>query len=171
VVCLDVGSSAGGFTDCLLQHGATRVYAVDVTTSQLDWKLQRDPRVVMIEANARDLQASHLAETPGLVTVDLSFISVTKVLPRLAALAPQAEYLILVKPQFELARGEVGRGGVVRDPALRQRAVEKVSAAARSAGLEVLGTVPSRVPGATGNQEIFVHARGSARLERRPERG
>jgi 23S rRNA (cytidine1920-2'-O)/16S rRNA (cytidine1409-2'-O)-methyltransferase len=123
----------------------------------------------MIEANARELQPSHLAETPDLVTVDLSFISATKVLPRLAALAPRAEYVILVKPQFELARGEVGRGGIVRDPALRQRAVEEVGAAARSAGLEVLGTQPSRVPGASGNQEIFVYARGSRRLEKGPE--
>ena len=160
-VCLDIGSSTGCFTDCLLQRGAARVFAVDVTTSQLAWKLQRDPRVVAIEANARYLPASALAEAPTLVTVDLAFISVTKVLPRLAALAaPGAEYLILVKPQFELERGQVGRGGIVRDPAMRERAVEKVSAAARSAGFEVLGVRPSQVLGAEGNQEIFIHARG-----------
>jgi len=159
-ICLDIGSSTGGFTDCLLQKGAARVYAVDVTTSQLAWKLQRDPRVVAIEANARYLQASALTAAPTLVTVDLSFISVTKVLPRLVALAaPGAEFLILVKPQFELERGQVGRGGIVRDPAMRERAVEKVSAAARSAGLEVLGARPSQVLGAEGNQEIFIHAR------------
>jgi 23S rRNA (cytidine1920-2'-O)/16S rRNA (cytidine1409-2'-O)-methyltransferase len=158
---LDIGSSTGGFTDCLLQQGAARVYAVDVTTSQLAWKLQRDPRVVAVEANARYLQASALSAAPTLVTVDLAFISVTKVLPRLAALAaPGAEFLILVKPQFELERGQVGRGGIVRDPAMRERAVEKVMAAARLAGLEVLGARPSQVLGAEGNQEIFIHARG-----------
>jgi 23S rRNA (cytidine1920-2'-O)/16S rRNA (cytidine1409-2'-O)-methyltransferase len=160
-VCMDIGSSTGGFTDCLLQRGAARVFAVDVTTSQLAWKLQQDPRVVTIETNARYLQARDLPTAPTLVTTDLSFISVTKVLPRLVALAaPGAEYLILVKPQFELERGQVGRGGIVRDPAMRERAVERVSAAARSAGLEVLGVRPSRVPGAEGNQEIFIHARG-----------
>jgi 23S rRNA (cytidine1920-2'-O)/16S rRNA (cytidine1409-2'-O)-methyltransferase len=144
---------------------------VDVTTSQLAWKLQRDPRVVAIEANARYLLASALAEAPNLVTVDLAFISVTKVLPRLAALAaPEAEYLILVKPQFELERGQVGRGGIVRDPAMRERAVEKVSAAARSAGFEVLGVRPSQVPGAEGNQEIFIHARGPGSPAAGPDR-
>jgi 23S rRNA (cytidine1920-2'-O)/16S rRNA (cytidine1409-2'-O)-methyltransferase len=161
-VCLDVGSSTGGFTDCLLQHGAVRVFAVDVTTSQLAWKLQQDARVVPIEANVRYLQASALNQVPSLVTVDLSFISVAKVLPRLAALAaPGADFLILVKPQFELERGQVGRGGIVRDPALREQAVQKVSAAARAAGLEVLGVRPSRVLGAEGNQEFFIHARAA----------
>jgi 23S rRNA (cytidine1920-2'-O)/16S rRNA (cytidine1409-2'-O)-methyltransferase len=163
-VCLDVGSSTGGFTDCLLQHGAARVFAVDVTTSQLAWKLQQDARVMPIEANARYLQPSALTAAPALVTVDLSFISVAKVLPALAALAaPEADFLILVKPQFELERGQVGRGGIVRDPALRERAVEKVGAAARGAGLAVLGARPSQVLGAEGNQEIFLHARGPAR--------
>jgi 23S rRNA (cytidine1920-2'-O)/16S rRNA (cytidine1409-2'-O)-methyltransferase len=161
-ICLDVGSSTGGFTDCLLQHGAVRVFAVDVTTSQLAWKLQQDARVVPIEANVRYLQASALNQVPSLVTVDLSFISVAKVLPRLAALAaPGADFLILVKPQFELERGQVGRGGIVRDPALREQAVQKVSAAARAAGLEVLGVRPSRVLGAEGNQEFFIHARAA----------
>ena len=163
-VCLDVGSSTGGFTDCLLQHGAARVFAVDVTTMQLAWKLQQDARVTPIEANVRYLQASALNELPSLVTVDLSFISVAKVLPRLAALAASGgDFLILVKPQFELERGQVGRGGIVRDPALRERAVEKVAAATRAAGLEVLGIRPSRVLGAEGNQEFFLHARGPAR--------
>jgi 23S rRNA (cytidine1920-2'-O)/16S rRNA (cytidine1409-2'-O)-methyltransferase len=163
-ICLDAGSSTGGFTDCLLQHGAACVFAVDVTVSQLAWKLQQDARVIPIKANARYLQASALTAAPALVTMDLSFISVAKVLPRLAALAaPEADFLILVKPQFELERGQVGRGGIVRDPVLREQAVEKVSEAARSAGLEVLGARPSRVPGAEGNLEIFLHARGPAR--------
>jgi 23S rRNA (cytidine1920-2'-O)/16S rRNA (cytidine1409-2'-O)-methyltransferase len=163
-ICLDAGSSTGGFTDCLLQHGAARVFAVDVTTSQLAWKLQQDRRVVPIEANVRYLQASTLTAAPALITVDLSFISVAKVLPALAALAaPGADFLILVKPQFELERGQVGRGGIVRDPALRERAVEKVSEAARGAGLQVLAAQPSHVLGAEGNQEIFLHARAPAR--------
>src|ERR1700730_12723207 len=116
-ICLDAGSSTGGFTDCLLQHGAARVYAVDVTTSQLAWKLQRDARVTPVEVNARYLDAAALPEPPSLVTLDLSFISVAKVLPRIvAAAAPGAEFLILVKPQFELERGAIGRGGIVRDP-------------------------------------------------------
>jgi 23S rRNA (cytidine1920-2'-O)/16S rRNA (cytidine1409-2'-O)-methyltransferase len=159
-VCLDIGSSTGGFTDCLLQQGARHVFAVDVTTSQLAWKLQRDPRVTTIEANVRYLDAAALRETPTLVTVDLAFISVAKVLARLATLAaPGADLLILIKPQFELEKGQVGRGGIVRDPALRERAIERVSAAARLAGLEVLGVRPSRVLGAEGNQEFFLHAR------------
>ena len=159
-ICLDVGSSTGGFTDCLLQHGASRVYAMDVTTNQLAWKLRSDPRVVCIEGNARYLSPEALPERPSLVSVDLSFISVAKVLPRLAAAsAPGATFLILVKPQFELGRGAVRRGGIVRDPALHERAVESVSAAAAEAGLQVLGARPSRVTGAEGNQEFFVHAR------------
>jgi 23S rRNA (cytidine1920-2'-O)/16S rRNA (cytidine1409-2'-O)-methyltransferase len=159
-VCLDAGSSTGGFTDCLLQHGAARVYAVDVTTSQLAWKLQRDPRVTQIEANVRYLDPETLPERPSLVTVDLSFISVAKVLARVVAAAGSgSEFLILVKPQFELERGQVGRGGIVRDEALHERAVEHVRAAAVEAGLEVLGVRPSRVPGAEGNLEFFLHAR------------
>jgi 23S rRNA (cytidine1920-2'-O)/16S rRNA (cytidine1409-2'-O)-methyltransferase len=159
-ICLDAGSSTGGFTDCLLQHGAARVFAVDVTTTQLAWKLQRDARVVPIEANARYLKASALDASPALVTADLSFISVAKVLPALVAVAsPGAEFLILIKPQFELDRGKVGRGGIIRDPALQNEAVEKVRAAAESAGLEVLGSKPSQVLGAGGNQEIFLYAR------------
>jgi 23S rRNA (cytidine1920-2'-O)/16S rRNA (cytidine1409-2'-O)-methyltransferase len=158
-ICLDAGCSTGGFTDCLLQHGADRVYAADVTPSQLAWKLQRDARVVPIEANVRYLDAAALPEPPSLVTVDLSFISVTKVLRTLGAVAaPGADFLILVKPQFELERGEVERGGVVRDPALQQRAVARARAAAEAAGLEVLGERPSRVLGAEGNQEFFLHA-------------
>ncbi len=160
-ICLDVGCSTGGFTDCLLQHDAVRVYAVDVTTSQLAWKLQCDPRVVPIEKNARFLAPEDLGGQPSLVTVDLSFISITKVLSRLTTLAaPRPDFLILVKPQFELERKDVGRGGIVRDPALHQRAIERVRAAAVSAGLEILGVRPSRVTGAEGNQEFFVRAVG-----------
>jgi 23S rRNA (cytidine1920-2'-O)/16S rRNA (cytidine1409-2'-O)-methyltransferase len=158
--CLDIGSSTGGFTDCLLQRGARRVYAVDVETNQLAWKLQQDTRVVRIERNARYLKPKDLGERAELVTFDVSFISVTKVLPAaIACAAPGADLLILVKPQFELERKDVARGGGVRDPALHERAVAHVEAAARAAGLAILGTRPSRVPGAEGNLEFFLHAR------------
>ena len=161
-VALDVGCSTGGFTDCLLQRGARRVYAVDVTTSQLDWKLRQDPRVAPIKKNARYLTPADLRESADLVTVDLSFISLTKVLPALVPLAaPGADFLLLVKPQFELDRGDVGRGGIVRDPALHRRAIQRVSAAAEAAGLAIQGECPSRLPGAEGNQEFFLHARKS----------
>jgi len=159
-ICLDVGSSTGGFTDCLLQHGARKVFAVDVTTNQLDWKLQQDSRVVMIERNARYLQPSDLAEAPDFVTMDVSFISAAKILPAIAALAaPAADLLILVKPQFELDRGDIGKGGIVRDPALHEKAVERVRIAADNARLCVLGAKPSRLAGAEGNREFFLHAR------------
>src|ERR1700694_404566 len=139
-ICLDAGSSTGGFTDCLLQHGATRVYAVDVTTTQLAWKLQRDARVTPVKVNVRYLQREEIAERPALLTVDLSFISVSKVLANLATpAAAEAEFLILIKPQFELERGDVGQGGIVRDPALHQRAIERVRGAAIAAGLGIGG--------------------------------
>jgi len=159
-ICLDVGSSTGGFTDCLLQHGARRVYAVDVTANQLDWKLRRDPRVTLIERNARYLRAEDVAELVGLVVVDVSFISVGKVLPAIVPLAAKGgDFLILVKPQFELERRDVGKGGIVRDAAQHQKAIERVTAAAREAGLEIIGAQPSRLQGAGGNQEFFLHAR------------
>jgi 23S rRNA (cytidine1920-2'-O)/16S rRNA (cytidine1409-2'-O)-methyltransferase len=158
-VCLDIGASTGGFTDCLLQHGARRVYAVDVTPQQLAWRLAQDPRVAQIKANARELRPEQVPEPAALVTIDVSFISVAKVLPAVAAAAgPGAEYLILVKPQFELDRGDVGRGGIVRDAALHERAVERVRRAALAAGLRVEGVRPSRITGAEGNQEFFLHA-------------
>ena len=157
--CLDVGSSTGGFTDCLLQHGARRVYAVDVTSSQLDWKLRRDVRVTLIERNARYLRAEEVAELVGLVVVDVSFISVSRVLPAIVPLAARgADFLILIKPQFELEKRDVGKGGIVRDAALHQKAIERVTAAAREAGLEIIGVQPSRLQGAEGNQEFFLHA-------------
>ena len=158
--CLDIGASTGGFTDCLLSNGARCVYAVDVTTEQMVWRLQQDPRVIQIEENARNLRPEQIPEPADLVTLDVSFISVAKVLPAVVAAAgPRAEYLILVKPQFELDRGDVGRGGIVRDAALHARAVERVRAAAEAAGLRVEGVRPSRLTGAEGNQEFFLHAR------------
>jgi 23S rRNA (cytidine1920-2'-O)/16S rRNA (cytidine1409-2'-O)-methyltransferase len=159
-VCLDVGSSTGGFTDCLLQNGARRVYAVDVTIDQLDWKLRQDSRVVTLEKNARYLQPGDIAEPANLITVDASFISVSKVLPAIVALgAVGADFLILIKPQFELEKREVGKGGIVRDPELHQKAIERVVAAAAEANLEIVGLRPSRLTGSEGNREFFLHAR------------
>lgn len=160
-ICMDIGSSTGGFTDCLLQHGATKVFAVDVSTNQIEWKLRQDERVALVEANARYLRAADIPEAAELVTVDVSFISVAKVLPAVVPLAaPHADFLILVKPQFELEKREIGKGGIVRDAALHQKAVDHVVRAATGAGLEVSGVRPSRVQGAKGNQEFFLHARG-----------
>ena len=160
--CLDIGSSTGGFTDCLLQQGARRVYAVDVTINQLDWKLQRDPRVVTIERNARYLKPDDVGEQVNLVSMDVSFISVTKVLPAIAPITrPGADFLVLIKPQFELERQQVGKGGIVRDAALQQKAVANVTAAAAALGLEIVGVRPSRITGTEGNQEFFLHARRS----------
>jgi 23S rRNA (cytidine1920-2'-O)/16S rRNA (cytidine1409-2'-O)-methyltransferase len=167
-VCLDVGSSTGGFTDCLLQHGAAHVYGVDVTPDQMAWKIQQDPRVTRIRRNARDLSTADLtaaapagiAKVAELVTLDVSFISVAKVLPAVAsAAASRAEFLILVKPQFELDRGDIGKGGIVRSPESHTRAIERVRAAAVAAGLTIVGVKPSRLAGAEGNQEFFLHAR------------
>ncbi|MEB2344827.1 MAG: TlyA family RNA methyltransferase [Deltaproteobacteria bacterium] len=162
--CLDVGASTGGFTDCLLQRGARRVVAVDVGHGQLHEKLRADPRVVVVErANARHLEASALAgEQPELVVVDVSFISLRLVLPRLAALAPEADWLLLVKPQFEVGREQVGAGGVVRDDALRRAAAGAVRAAAEALGWRWRGEVESRVAGPKGNREIFLWLRAPA---------
>lgn len=161
-ICLDAGSSTGGFTDCLLQHRAQKVYAVDVTIDQLDWKLRQDPRVVAVARNARHLKPEDIdiGELPSLITADLSFISTTKVLAALVSVAaPGADLLILIKPQFELGKGEVGKGGIVREPALQEKAIERVRRAAEDLGLEILGVRPSRVTGAEGNQEFFLRAR------------
>jgi len=162
-VCMDVGASTGGFTDCLLQRGAARVYAVDVNLDQLAWKLRKDPRVLRVTRNARDLRAGDIPEPVDLLAFDVSFISVSKVLPAaLAAAKPGADLLILVKPQFELPREDVGPGGIVSSPALHDKAVAAVRDAVSRLGLEVLGTRPSRLPGAEGNQEYFLHARKKA---------
>jgi len=162
-VCLDIGSSTGGFTDCLLQRGATRVYAVDVNVEQLDWKLQQDSRVIRIERNARALRGEDLTDSPALVVIDVSFISVAKVLPPAVAVAqPGADFLILIKPQFELPREQIGPGGIVKDKALHEKAIRAVHAKALSLGLAFLGVRPSHLLGAEGNQEYFLHARKKA---------
>jgi 23S rRNA (cytidine1920-2'-O)/16S rRNA (cytidine1409-2'-O)-methyltransferase len=160
LICLDAGSSTGGFTDCLLQHGATRVYAVDVNVAQLDWKLQQDSRVVRIERNVRGLRPVDIPDPVDLVVADLSFISVARVLIPISAVAKSgATFLILVKPQFELPKSDVAPGGIVIDAALHTKAVAAVAVSAELAGLEVLGSRPSQLTGAEGNQEYFLHAR------------
>jgi 23S rRNA (cytidine1920-2'-O)/16S rRNA (cytidine1409-2'-O)-methyltransferase len=159
-VCLDIGSSTGGFTDCLLQHDASRVYAVDVTMDQIAWKLRQDARVLRIERNARGLKPQDIPETVDLVTVDVSFISAAKVLPPAIALAKSgADFLILIKPQFELRRDEIGPGGIVSEPALHEKAILLLRQVAESAGLTCLGVKPSQLSGAEGNREYFLHAR------------
>ena len=201
-ICMDVGSSTGGFTDCMLQNGATQVFAVDVSIDQLDWKLRQDARVVKIEKNARYLKPEDLpsisalivaspsatvssaltavpsaaaaastegpiepnvANLPAFVTMDVSFISVSKVLPAVVPVAaPHADFLILIKPQFELERAEIGKGGIVKDEALHQKAIARVEAAARASNLDLLGVKASHLPGTEGNQEFFLHARNPA---------
>jgi 23S rRNA (cytidine1920-2'-O)/16S rRNA (cytidine1409-2'-O)-methyltransferase len=159
-ICLDIGSSHGGFADCLLQHGAARVYAVDVSVEQLDWKLRQDRRVIPVQRNARELRVEDVPELVDLVAIDVSFISVRKVIaPATRAAQSGAIFLILVKPQFELRREEIGRGGIVKDEKLHEKAILAVREHVESLGLEYLGVRPSCLPGAEGNQEYFLHAR------------
>ena len=159
-ICLDIGSSHGGFTDCLLQTGATRVYAVDVNVEQLDWRLRQDARVIPVKRNARALTAEHIPEPVDLVTIDVSFISALQVIEPAAKVARAgAAFVILIKPQFELPRDKVGPGGIVKEKRLRERAVLSVRKSLNSLGLKFLKVRPSRLPGAEGNQEYFLHAR------------
>lgn len=159
--CLDVGASTGGFTDCLLQQGAPRVAAVDVAYGQIDVRLREDPRVAVIERlNGRDLLPSDLPFAPSLATIDVSFISLTKILPAVArCLAPGGEVLAMVKPQFELGRKRVGRG-VVRDSGDRREAIHAVAVAAAENGLPVRGVASSGLPGPKGNRETFLWCGG-----------
>jgi 23S rRNA (cytidine1920-2'-O)/16S rRNA (cytidine1409-2'-O)-methyltransferase len=156
--CLDVGASTGGFTDCLLQRGAARVTALDVGYGQLDWRLRNDDRVTVMErVNARELSPGDLPFAPGLVTVDVSFISLAKLLgPIAAAAAERLDLLAMVKPQFELGPERVGKGGVVRDAADRRDTLRSVAEAAAEAGLSVRGFASSGLPGPKGNRETFV---------------
>jgi 23S rRNA (cytidine1920-2'-O)/16S rRNA (cytidine1409-2'-O)-methyltransferase len=158
-VCLDIGASTGGFTDCLLQRGAARVYAVDVGHGQLDWKLRNDPRVVVREGvNARYLQPGDFPEKMDLAVCDVSFISVTLILPVLPPLLHEGgEIVILIKPQFEAGRGEVGKGGIVRDPEIHRAACEKVVEAAKRLGFRG-ELMESPITGAAGNKEFLFYA-------------
>jgi len=157
-VCLDVGASTGGFTDCLLQRGAARVYALDVGYGQLDARLRQDPRVVVMERiNARHLAPQDLPEPVSLVTVDVSFISLAKVVPALLPhLAPGGLLLPMIKPQFEAGRGQVGKGGILRDEARREQVVQAAAASLAGLGLTLLGRFDSPVAGMGGNREAFV---------------
>ena len=155
MVVTDIGASTGGFTDCLLKHGATRVYAIDVGYGQLDYRLRQDPRVVVMErVNAR--YPFHIPERLDLATLDLSFISLEKVIPTVSMLLKEGGWLIpLIKPQFEAGRGEVGRGGVVRDPLLHARVLGRFISWAIEHGFRLRGLVPSPILGADGNREFF----------------
>ncbi len=159
-VCLDIGASTGGFTDCLLERGAAKVFAVDVGTNQLDWKLRRDKRVVSLEeTDARALSFEQIGTRVELVTVDVSFISTTLILPAAPPLLePRADVLVLVKPQFEVRRRLVGKGGIVRDPRLHEEAVTRVSRKLLDLGFAPLASHESVLPGASGNREYFLHA-------------
>ena len=157
LVCLDIGASTGGFTDCLLQHGAERVVAVDVGHNQMDWRLRTDPRVQLREGvNARNLTPSDFDQHFDLATIDVAFISATKILPAVVPLLNSSGLIItLIKPQFEVGKGEVGKGGIVRDPKQHERVIGEVNAAAESLGLRVGGLISSPIHGADGNVEFL----------------
>jgi 23S rRNA (cytidine1920-2'-O)/16S rRNA (cytidine1409-2'-O)-methyltransferase len=158
---LDVGASTGGFTDCLLQHGARKVYAVDVGYGQMAWKIRQEPRVVVIErVNIREMAPTLVPETVDLAVIDVSFISLEKVLPSVMPfLKAGGRIIALIKPQFEVGKGQVGKGGIVRDEVARNTAVEKVKTAFQSAGLDVQGIIPSPITGQDGNVEYLIHAK------------
>jgi len=159
-LCLDIGASTGGFTDCLLQRGAARVIAVDAGTNQLDWKLRQDPRITVMEkTNARYLTLGQIGMRVAIVTMDVSFISATLIIPALPPLLDKdADILVLVKPQFEVGPHQVGKGGVVRDPKLHEEAINKVARKITELGFTGMGRVESVLPGASGNREFFLHA-------------
>ena len=157
-LALDIGSSTGGFVDCLLQRGAQRVIAVDAGTGQIDWKLRNDARVRLLErTNARYLLWDQIGEQADIITMDVSFISATRILPALIPFArPGTKLLVLVKPQFEVGKGKVGKGGIVRDSKLHREAVEQVQACTEDLGFRVLQSFPCSIPGTEGNQEFFL---------------
>jgi len=177
-VCADLGASTGGFTDCLLQNGACKVYAFDVGKGQLHWKLQSDPRVIVRdEFNVRNLKPEDLPEDIAFVSMDLSFISVTKILPALRGSLvlkgtfpenscgiSEVNVVVLVKPQFEVSKGAVGKKGIVRDPVLRRKAVETIEAFSRKTGFQVVGSISSPITGAGGNQEFLLYLKAAKGL-------
>ncbi|MEP6788247.1 MAG: TlyA family RNA methyltransferase [Acidobacteriota bacterium] len=156
-VCIDIGSSTGGFTDCLLKHGAERVVAIDVGTNQLVWSLRNDPRVEVREnTNARELKASDFDRQFDLAVMDVSFISVTKIIPAIIPLLkPTGRLIVLIKPQFEVGKGEVGKGGIVREPEKHERIIAEVNAFAARTGLRIEGLIDSPILGAEGNKEFL----------------
>lgn len=156
-VCLDVGASTGGFTDCLLQNGAKKIYAVDVGTNQLDWKIRNDERVIVTEkVNARNLKPGDFDEKLDLIVMDVSFISVTKILPALFHLIDETgKIIVLIKPQFEVGKGEVGKGGIVRDESKHKSVIEYINKFAGEIGLKNLSVIESPILGAEGNKEFL----------------
>jgi len=158
-ICLDIGASTGGFTDCLLQNGAARVYAVDVGYGQLAWKLRRDPRVVVMErTNARNLTVADFKDRIDLAVIDASFISLKILIPPLIKLfREKISVIALIKPQFEVGRGKVGKGGVVRDPALHQKAINEIIDFCKTLKLQSCGVTPSPILGPKGNKEFLIH--------------
>lgn len=163
-ISLDIGASTGGFTDCLLQRGAAKVYAIDVGHGQLAWKIRSDPRVIVREnLNARYLGLTDVPEPIDLCVIDVSFISLTLILPNAFQLiTPTAVVLALIKPQFELQSRDVGRGGIVSDPALHEKAKQKIAEFIAATGFVVVGILPSQLTGTDGNQEFFICARKSS---------
>lgn len=161
MIVMDVGASTGGFTDCILQKGAKKVYAVDVGYGQLAWRLQKDPRVVNLERkNIRYLQREEVQEETDLILIDTSFISIEKFLPHLLGFLKKGGSIIsLIKPQFEVGKGEVGKGGVVRDKALHEKVIDRISKFSRGLGLKVLGVTESPLLGPKGNKEFFIYLR------------
>jgi 23S rRNA (cytidine1920-2'-O)/16S rRNA (cytidine1409-2'-O)-methyltransferase len=159
-IALDVGASTGGFTDCLLQHGSQKVYAVDVGYGQLAWKLRQDPRVVVIErVNIRDMAPTLIPESVDVAVIDVSFISLEKIIPSvLNFLKPEAAIIALIKPQFEVGKDQVGKGGIVRDETARTMAVKKIEDFIRALGIEVKGIIPSPITGQEGNVEYLICA-------------
>ena len=159
MIVMDVGASTGGFTDCILQRGAKKVYAVDVGYGQLAWRLQKDPRVVNLERrNIRYLQREEIQEETDLILIDTSFISVEKFLPHLLGFLKRGGAILsLIKPQFEVGKGEVGKGGVVRDKALHEKVINRISSFSRGLGLTVLGVTESALLGPKGNREFFIY--------------
>lgn len=157
-ICIDIGASTGGFTDCLLQHGAKKVYAVDVGRGQLAWKLQNDPRVIMMDkTNARYLTLEDIGEKCALAVIDVSFISLTKILPSVYNLIENhGEVIALIKPQFEASRKQVGKGGIVKDPAVHLAVIEKIKSASEEIGYKVAGIINSPITGADGNIEFLM---------------
>ena len=161
-VCLDIGASTGGFSDCLLQHGAAKVYAVDVGTAQLHWKIRKDKRVIVRErVNARYLNSAVVPEPVQFACCDVSFISVTLIFPAIRPLlAAEAELVVLAKPQFEVGRGQVGKGGIVDDPKLHEQVTKKVRQALRQIGFRHVAEMESPIRGAEGNKEFLLHGSG-----------
>ena len=165
--CLDIGASTGGFTDCLLQHGAGRVWAIDVGHNQLVWRLRNDPRVVVLEGlNARNLTPDRFPVRFEVATVDVSFISLTKILPAVRpCLTETADCVALIKPQFEVGKGEVGRGGIVIDPVKHRRVLNQIQDAATAIGFRPVGVIESPILGAEGNREFLMHLKPTCENE------